>query len=239
MFNTIYVSLTSLRRYVATSLRRYVATSNLTFTRSRVKNFIHNLNALVKEASRGVLWSFKNKFYSARRRVVGVYCTPAPRRAKLEGASKPARSLSEVFEAPQNSPTCLPLSRFMTFLLFFMCLSGQVLAATSPDVYICPNGKTLMASEVRTPEDVRAFARCARDFIAAKKTTASTTFAQPSTSPNGSTPTDKARMFLSIKTKAAAAMPSHKFTPTAKALKAHPSAPLSHPLATTSAMPTG
>ena len=50
-----------------------------------------------------------------------------------------------------------------------MCLSGQVLAATSPDVYICPNGKTLMASEVRTPEDVRAFARCARDFIAAQK----------------------------------------------------------------------
>ena len=147
---------TSLHRYIATSLHRYIATSNLAFTRSRVKDFIHNLNALVK------------------------------------GASKPARSLSEVFEAPQNSPTCLPhrwglsIKRLFELaasarsasacllykclcVVVFMCVSSQTHAASETDTYICPNGKTLMASEVRTPEDVRAFARCARDFIAAKK----------------------------------------------------------------------
>ena len=41
--------------------------------------------------------------------------------------------------------------------------------ASEASSYTCPNGKTLMASEVRTPEDVRAFVRCARDFIATKK----------------------------------------------------------------------
>ena len=65
----------------------------------------------------------------------------------------------------------------MRYLALFLLASGLVFASSWAGAqsapYRCPNTKTIMADDVRTPQDVRAFVHCAVDFAKANGLAAS------------------------------------------------------------------